>query len=266
MTILTNGNVGVGTTNPGTKLQLTGTGSDTTLGLSITNTDGANMSFRKKSGFNNTLEIVNSNNDISIITGTSSRIFVESANGYVGIGSTNPTHQFYVNGDGRINGTLISSDIGIGIASPSVALDIKSGINDGLRISATDDGTNDWRDISIRSYTSEAQADALPAGVHMFTTNPSGSTGNAFSKYGGFVIQCRDDGNSSFAIRVGSGLTEALFINNTAAATFSSTVQASGYKSSDGTAGITGTMSFVDKDSVTRTITYKNGLVVGVTP
>jgi hypothetical protein len=44
------------------------------------------------------------------------------------------------------------------------------------------------------------------------------------------------------------------------------TVKAQGYKSSDGTAGITGTMSFVDKDSVTRTITYKNGLVVGTTP
>ena len=43
---------------------------------------------------------------------------------------------------------------------------------------------------------------------------------------------------------------------------FSSTVQASGYKSSDGSAGITGTMTFVDHGSVTRTITYKNGLVV----
>ena len=57
--------------------------------------------------------------------------------------------------------------------------------------------------------------------------------------------------------------TLALTIANNQAATFSSTVQASGYKSSDGTAGITGAMSFVDKDSVTRTITYKNGLVVG---
>jgi hypothetical protein len=43
-------------------------------------------------------------------------------------------------------------------------------------------------------------------------------------------------------------------------------VKAQGYKSSDGTAGITGTMTFTDQDSVTRTITYKNGLVVGTTP
>ena len=42
-------------------------------------------------------------------------------------------------------------------------------------------------------------------------------------------LQCRDDGNSSFAIRVGSGLTTAFFINNNASATFSSTVTATNF-------------------------------------
>jgi hypothetical protein len=118
--------------------------------------------------------------------------------------------------------------LGIGTTNPNQKLDIIGGTNAGLRISATDT-TSNWRDISIRSYTSEAEADALPEGVHMFTTNPSSATGNAFSKYGGFVIQCREDGNSSFAVRVGASLAEAFFINHNAAATFLSTVTASNF-------------------------------------
>ena len=39
------------------------------------------------------------------------------------------------------------------------------------------------------------------------------------------------------------------------------TLKAQAYKSSDGSAGITGTFSFVDHDSSTRTLTIKNGLI-----
>ena len=160
-----------------------------------------------------------------------------------------------------------NSNVGIGTTSPNTKLDVISGTNNGIRISATDT-TSNWRDIDIRSYVTEAEADALTDHTHFFTTNPSGATETAFSKYGGTVIQGRDDGNSSFAIRLGNGggYATRMFMDAVGVTTFSNTVQASGYKSSDGSAGITGTMTFVDKDSVTRTITYKNGLVVGVTP
>jgi hypothetical protein len=153
--------------------------------------------------------------------------------------------------------------VGIGTTSPNTKLDVISGTNGGIRISATDT-TSNWRDIDIRSYVSQAQANALPDGSAIFTTNPSSQTETAFSKYGGTVIQGRDDGNSSFAIRLGNGggYATRMFMGATGETTFSNTVQASGYKSSDGSAGITGTMTFVDHGSVTRTITYKNGLVV----
>lgn len=44
------------------------------------------------------------------------------------------------------------------------------------------------------------------------------------------------------------------------------TVRATGgYKSADGTAGITGTFTFVDKASATRSLTIKNGLITAKT-
>lgn len=183
--------------------------------------------------------------------------------GNVGIGTTSPTEKLVVQ-DGKVlaghtnargygfhdlsnytytantgrlslvsNGTEAvsidsSQSVGIGTTSPNTKLDVISGTNNGIRISATDTNNN-WRDINIRSYVSQSEADALPEGIAIFTTNPSGQSDPAFSKYGGTVIQCRDDGNSSFAIRVGSGLTTAFFINNNASATFSSTVTATNF-------------------------------------
>ena len=93
-------------------------------------------------------------------------------------------------------------------------LDVISGVNNGIRISATDT-TNNWRDISIRSYTTQAQAASLGQGSHIYTTNPSSGTG-AFTKYGGLVIQGRDDGNSGIYLRVGagSGQLDVLTVDN----------------------------------------------------
>ena len=137
------------------------------------------------------------------------------------------TNLLSTDSDSYLNG----GDLGIGTTSPNTKLDLISGMNNGIRISATDT-TNNWRDINIRSYVSQSEADALPEGIAIFTTNPSSQSDPAFSKYGGTVIQCRDSGNSSFAIRIGagSGYQTALFINNTAAATFSSTVTATNFQ------------------------------------
>ena len=133
--------------------------------------------------------------------------------------------------DGNTQMTLTSfGSLGIGTTSPDLKLDIKSGTNNGIRISATDT-TSNWRDISIRSYTSEAQADALPSGSHIFTTNPASATETAFSKYGGLVIQGRDDGNSSFAIRLGNGggYATRMHMDGVGVTTFSNTVTATNF-------------------------------------
>ena len=145
----------------------------------------------------------------------------------VGYLTSSSTQSKYLRSD-VTDGT--TGSLGVGKTNPSLKLDIKSGTNNGIRISATDT-TSNWRDISIRSYTSEAQADALPSGSHIFTTNPASATETAFSKYGGLVIQGRDDGNSSFAIRLGNGggYATRMHMDGVGVTTFSNTVTATNF-------------------------------------
>jgi len=125
---------------------------------------------------------------------------------------------------------IVNEEVGIGTTSPNTKLDVISGTNNGIRISATDT-TSNWRDISIRSYVTQAQAAALTDHTHFFTTNPSGQSDPAFQRYGGTVIQCRDDGNSNFAIRIGNGNghATALNINASGVTTFNNTVTATNF-------------------------------------
>ena len=121
--------------------------------------------------------------------------------------------------------------VGIGTTSPDLALDIKSGLNGGIRISATDT-TQNWRDISIRSYVSETEANALPEGTHIYTSSPVGtSTETPFGLYGATVIQGRDNGNGGFAIRLGngSGHSTRMWMGATGVTTFTNTVTASNF-------------------------------------
>ena len=205
MVIDTVGNVGIGLVAPVGKLDVYR--SDATYSANLSDTINRAGLIVKASG--------SFDSKITFSTGAGSRQYIQSVNNAATTG-----RDICINPYGGA--------LGIGTTSPNTKLDLISGTNNGIRISATDT-TSNWRDINIRSYVSQSEADALPEGIAIFTTNPSGQSDPAFSKYGGTVIQCRDDGNSSFAIRVGSGLTTAFFINNTAAATFSSTVTATNF-------------------------------------
>jgi hypothetical protein len=127
----------------------------------------------------------------------------------------------------RIDST---GNVGIGEDDPSFKLDIVSGSNNGIKISQQS-STNTWNGLGMLSYVSEAQANALADSSYIFTTNPSSQTETAFSKFGGLVIQGRDDGNSSFAIRLGSGSGHStrMFMSATGVTTFSNTVTATNF-------------------------------------
>jgi hypothetical protein len=299
LTVLANGNVGIGTTNPAVKLHVgtatLGPAPDTNA--DVVSSGGISMFSNKRLSFD-TAYYVHGNIKYNGSTGTaeakleyqgyyghnfitrsSSKMVIKGDTGNVGIGTTSPADKLHVNGTVRSqapastdwglasfnssgnaqsglwfsngDGELLLRDdssnlnvrlrsdassyinggsLGLGTTSPNLKLDVISGTNNGIRISATDT-TSNWRDIDIRSYVSQAQANALPDGSAIYTTNPTSQTETAFSKFGGLVLQGRDDGNSSFAIRLGNGggYATRMFMGATGATVFSNTVTATNF-------------------------------------
>lgn len=119
--------------------------------------------------------------------------------------------------------------VGINTSSPRSKFDVAGGDNNGISITAQV-GSNTWKDMGLLTYVSQAQADALTDGNYIFTTNPSSATDPGFDKYGGLVIQTRDDGNSKFSVRTGNGLGHEtrMEINSGGTATFFKTVKFEG--------------------------------------
>jgi len=141
----------------------------------------------------------------------------------------------------RVDGA--SGRVGIATSSPSKTLDVSGDITSSGTINAIETdanntngfvmghaSTNIWKNISLRRYVTESQADALGDGTFIFTTNPSSATAFPFTKFGATVIQCRDNSNSGFGIRIGSGSgrTTAFSIDNTLNATFAGQINGVG--------------------------------------
>jgi hypothetical protein len=101
--------------------------------------------------------------------------------------------------------TYFGGDVGIGTTAPGNKLDIVSGYNNGVRISG--EGTvNNWMDIKILNYVTEAQAASFTDSNHIYTTNPTSGTAFPFTEYGALVIEGRDDAsNTGIALRTGNG-------------------------------------------------------------
>ena len=205
--VFTGGNVGVGLTSPDSTLTVFRAVSSyavsrvdvsTRAGLSVKSSSNYDSKLNFATGLNSQQYIQGLNNAAT----TGRPIVLNPYGGYVGINTANvPTQQ----------------------------LDIISGTNNGIRISATDNQT--WRDIGIRSYVTEGQANALADHTFIYTTNPSSGTEDPFGKFGATVIQGRDNGNSGFAIRLGNGGGHAtrMWMGGTGATTFSNTVTATNF-------------------------------------
>ena len=151
-------NVGIGTTSPDYKLEVNGT-------LGVNRTDGIIFAG-------------------SLGSGTGNKITADTSNNFA-FSTSLPSAPYTVSERMRITN---AGNVGLGTTSPNLKLDVISGTNNGIRISATDT-TSNWRDIDIRSYVSQAQANALPDGSAIYTTNPTSQTETAFSKFGGLVFK-----------------------------------------------------------------------------
>ena len=108
--------------------------------------------------------------------------------------------------------------------------------------------------ISIRRYLQQSHADALSDGTHLFTASPGGSPTDAAFAYGAFIIQCRDNSNTGFAVRIGngSGVGTAFRINSAKNAFFTGTISSGAITSSG--------LVTADELSVTNDATF-NGAI-----
>ena len=124
--------------------------------------------------------------------------------------------------------------------------------------------TDIWKNITLRRYVTESQANSLGDGTFIYTTNPSSATVFPFTKYGATVIQCRDSNNSGFGIRIGngSGRSTAFSIDSTLNATFAANIAVTGNATISGdltVSGTTTTINTTNLDVADKNITLNFG-------
>jgi hypothetical protein len=219
-----NGNVGIGTTSPSAKLEVSDSNTTkTAIHIDNTSTGGNRWDIASigsgVSGRVGNLQIRNDSDTLNIVEITEA--------GNVGIGTTDPGARLHAK-TGSSNGSAYQSSVGLIVEGATRSI---------IQVNSTTDAYMMFGDATTLNKAW--------VGYNHTVDQLSLHTGGTITMNGNVGIGTTNPG-------------EKLDVDGT--------VKAQGYKSSDGTAGITGTMTFTDKDSITRTITYKNGLVVGTTP
>lgn len=217
-TIESGGNLTLNPATDGSTLRL-GTNNDNWKGVQL---DGESINFQSEG--TPTMSINNVGNVLAHGTSTADSFIVNGG-----------TSSGFLKADGSIDTTTYST----GSTSNFVNLTSNQNINglktfnngvdvvdSDIRVSL-DGNSNEWKDLTLKSYVTEAEANALDDGNYILTTSPSSNTSDSFDKYGGIVIQGRDDGNSRFAVRLGSGSghSDKMVIKSSGETTFSGAVK-----------------------------------------
>ena len=258
MTIDHNGNVGIGTDNPDSPLEISGA-DDTRLKLTDTG-DSSELMLRSDGA--NTQIYTNTAHDLGIYTsGNLGQLHLKQSNGNVGIGTTNPPYKLVVSNNGAsgiefgpaysgttnlvqhynratssyvdvntsalqhkfYNGATFaaiidsSGNVGIGTTAPAKKLHISSGVNDTpttLRIENTDTSIETNQEVNtIEFYSNDASASGtgVSGKIAQYAVNPGNQYGLAFSTYNvsdsGLEERMRIQHNGNVGIGTTSPLT-----------------------------------------------------------
>jgi hypothetical protein len=236
MKIATNGNVGIGTTNPGAKLDVAGdillseTGRlqgraypyDTTVGAGA-DASTATIEAGSTAGYRSRIALAGGNatdpNTIKFLTASAERMRITSG-GNVGIGITNPNSKLHVNGrltiggdaSGFVFGLLeyVDATTGFVISAPGRNMEMETGWNEkltlktgvnGLVLSTNNGGGTNTTRLSITPSTAYFN---VTGNVGIGTTAPGGKLEVNFTAAQaatGLILKTSDNPNANGAIR-----------------------------------------------------------------
>ena len=233
MRIDSEGNVGIGTTSPAQKLTISQNATGTGQGVPATTGTTQNGILRLEAGgtYGECLDI-----GMNVST---TYAWIQPVNK----GNLSVNYNLALNPNG--------GNVGIGTDSPGKLLTVEktsitSSIGDGesLRLANSSQQVGNRNELGFSNY-----ANTHPSSVIL---------GTEIMSTAGYLIQDFYIATRSTSSNIAP--TERMRIASDGAATFASTVQAGGYKSSDGTAGITHTENLQNG----RQLIFKNGLLVQV--